>query len=324
MTQNSDGRHRVLLTDYAWADLDVERSILSAAGAELVVAPRSTESELAALAAKYDVSAIMTCWAKVTANVIAAAPRCRHVARLGIGLDNIDVPFCTSRGIIVTNVPDYCLAEVAEHTLALIFSLGRKVAWYHAQTKAGIYQLQSGSPLRRMSGQTLGIVGFGNIGRQVASRASALGMRVVVTSRRPVVAAGVESLSLEQLLEQSDYVSLHAPHTPQTHHMIGTAEFARFRPTAYLINTARGALVDHEALARALAENRLAGAALDVQTPEPPDLSSPPYNDPRVIVTPHAAFVSIESLIELRERAARQVADKLAGGSPPNIVNPLA
>lgn len=312
---------RVLLTDYAWDDLEVERRILAAAGIELIVAPKTDEATLAKLAAEHRVEAIMTCWAKVTSAVIAASSQCRHVARLGIGLDNIDVPFCTTRGILVTNVPDYCLAEVAEHTLALVFALGRKVAWYHAQTKAGLYQLPSGPPLRRMAGQTLGIVGLGNIGRQVAARANALGMRVVAVARRPFDAPGVERVPLDELLAVSDYVSLHAPHTPETHHLMNESRLARMRASAYLINTARGALVDHDALARALAENRIAGAALDVQTPEPPDLTQSPYNDPRVIVTPHAAFVSVESLIELRERASRQVVESLAGGIPPHVVN---
>lgn len=312
---------RVLLTDFAWADLDVERRILGAARIEIIAASATDEATLAALAAEHQTSAIMTCWAKVTPAVIAASPRCRHVARLGIGLDNIDVSYCTSRGIFVTNVPDYCLAEVAEHTFALLFALGRKVAWHHAQTKSGLYQLQSGPPLRRIAGQTLGIVGLGNIGRQVAARALSLGMRVVAAARRPFDAPGVERLPLEELLAASDYVSLHAPHTPETHHLVNDERLALMRPSAYLINTARGALVDHDALARALAANQIAGAALDVQTPEPPDLARPPYNDPRVIVTPHAAFASVESLIELRERASRQVVESLAGGVPPHVVN---
>lgn len=321
MTGSNVTRYRVLLTDYAWADVELERQILSEAGAELIVAPAADEETLTALAARHDVDAILTCWAKVTPRVLAAAPRCGHVARMGIGLDNIDVPYCTSRGIPVTNVPDYCLTEVAEHTLALILALGRKIAWYHAATKAGRYRLQDGAPLRRLAGQTVGIVGLGAIGRQVAAKAAAVGFRVLAATRRPLDVGGVEFAPLDELLAESDYVTLHVPYTPDTHHLIGSAQFAQFRPTAYLINTARGGLVDHAALAEALATGKLAGAALDVQSPEPPDLTQPPYDDPRVIVTPHAAFVSTESLVELRQRATRQVAARLAGGWPPHVVN---
>ncbi|MFO0870922.1 MAG: C-terminal binding protein [Pirellulales bacterium] len=314
-------RPHVLLTDYAWADVELERAILAAAGAELVVAPTGDEETLVQLAARHDVAAILTCWARVTARVIAAAPRCRHVARLGIGLDNIDLSYCTSRGIPVTNVPDYCLTEVAEHTLALIFALGRKIAWYHAATKAGRYQLQDGPPLRRLTGQTVGIVGLGGIGRQVAAKASACGFRILVHTRRPPELGGIEFVSLEELLAASDFVTLHVPLTPQTQQLIGARQLELMRPTACLINTARGGLIDPVALAAALAAGKIAGAALDVQAPEPPDLQSPPYNDPRVIVTPHAAFASAESLVDLRRRAAQQVAERLSGGWPPHVVN---
>ena len=344
-------KFRVLLTDYAWADLEIERRTLAEVDAELIIAPAQDESTLTQAAAEVD--AIMTCWAKVTPRVLAASPKLRIVSRLGIGLDNIDVAWCSARGVPVTNVPDYCVDEVAEHTIALLLGLARKVAWYHHETKQGRYQLQSGPALRRVAGQTLGIIGLGNIGRQVARRAEALGLKVIAAARRDgstgsvatgSVATGsgstggssigssavaiatpgsgvVTRVPLDELLATSDYVSLHLPLVPDTRRMIGANEIQRMKPTAYLINTSRGGLVDHAALAEALAAGRLAGAALDVQDPEPPDLSQPPYNDPRVIVTPHAAFVSIESLLDLRRRTAIQVATHLTGGQPENIVN---
>ena len=314
-------RYKVLLTDYAWPDVEIERAVLNAGDAELVVAPQGDAATLTALAA--DVDAIMTNWAKVPQQVIAAAPKCRIVSRLGIGLDNIDVEFATSKGIVVTNVPDYCLIEVAEHSLALLFAMGRKVAFYHHETKAGRYALGDGPELRRLEGQTLGIVGLGNIGRLLANKAMALGLRVIATGRsRSNPLAGVEWRDLDQLLAESDYISLHAPSTPETKHMIGAAQFAKMKPTAYLINTSRGALVDEQALAAALDAGQLAGAALDVQQQEPPDLSLPPFNDPRVIVTPHAAFFSRESVTDLRRRVAGQVVDRLQGRVPPFVVNP--
>jgi D-3-phosphoglycerate dehydrogenase len=314
-------QYKVLLTDYAWADVEIERSTLEDVDAELIVAPASDEESL--IKAATGVDAIMTNWAKVTARVIAAAPNCRIVSRLGIGLDNIDVNYCTEHKIVVTNVPDYCLTEVAEHALALLLAQARKVAFYHLETQAGRYDLQAGPKLRRVAGQTLGIIGWGNIGRQLAQKALGIGLKVVASSRsRSHAMPGVEWRTVDELLAESDYVSLHLPLNAETRHTFGAKQFAKMKPTAYLINTARGGLIDHAALAAALDAGQLAGAALDVQDPEPPDLSQAPYNDPRVIITPHAAFVSAESLENLRERTACQVADLLMGRRPENVINP--
>jgi D-3-phosphoglycerate dehydrogenase len=313
-------KYKVLLTDFAWPDLDIERAILAEYDAELVVSPSGDPNVLKQLAP--DADAIMTNWVDVRADVINAADKCRIISRFGIGLDCVDVQQATQRGIPVTNVPDYCLIEVAEHTLALLLALARKLHVFHANARAGRYDLSAGFPLRRIEGQTLGIVGFGNTGRKVAEKATAFGLRVIATSRtRRDDLPGVTWTDLDGLLSASDYVSLHVPLTAQTRHLIGAAQLARMRPTAFLINTARGGLIDHDALAAALKNDEIGGAALDVQEPEPPDLSRPPYNDPRVIVTPHAAFYSNESVDELRRRAARQVGVRLAGGRPENVVN---
>jgi D-3-phosphoglycerate dehydrogenase / 2-oxoglutarate reductase len=232
------------------------------------------------------------------------------------------VAHATQRGILVTNVPDYCINEVAEHSLALILALGRNITGYHLAAKRGQYDLVAGLPAERISGKTLGIIGLGQIGKILAARAAAIGMRVVGANRSGRPVAGVELMPLERLLEESDYVSIQAPLTPETRHLINRDTLGRMKPTAYLINTARGGLVDHAALAEALAAGRLAGAGLDVQEPEPPDLAQPPWNDPRVIVTPHVAFYSSQATFELRTRVARQVAAYLRGQRPENIVNP--
>jgi D-3-phosphoglycerate dehydrogenase len=314
-------KYKVLLTDYAWPDLEIERSILAGYDAELVVAPNGEPTTLVGLAR--DVHAIVSNWANVPAQVIDAAPNCRIVSRLGIGLDAIDVAHATSLGIPVTNVPDYCLIEVAEHTIALLLALARKIHIFHANSHLGHYDLSAGFPLRRIAGQTVGLVGLGNTGREVAKRAQAFGLRVVATSRsRRNPIPHVTFVELNDLLSKSDYVSLHLPLNRETRGLIGTAQLAQMKQSAFLINTARGGLVDHSALAAALARNALAGAALDVQEPEPPDLSLPPWNDPRVIVTPHAAFYSTESVEELRRRTSHQVGTRLAGGRPEHVVNP--
>jgi D-3-phosphoglycerate dehydrogenase / 2-oxoglutarate reductase len=312
--------YRALYTDYPWADASVERAILAEADCELIESPDNKEPTLAALAPGVD--AILTCWAPVKTAVIDAADRCRHIARTGIGLDNIDVERATRRGILVTNVPDYCLQEVAEHTIALLLALARKVTAYHAATKAGRYDLVGGLPVERVAGKTLGLVGLGQIGSLVAAKAAALGLRVIGTNRSQQVPPGVAWRSLDDLLAESDFVSLHAPLGAETRHIIRRDTLARMKPSAFLINTSRGGLVDHAALAAALAANRLAGAALDVQDPEPPDLATPPWNDSRVIVTPHVAFYSTEATHELRTRVGRQVVAFLRGKRPENVVNP--
>lgn len=313
-------RPKVLLTDYAWPDLEIEKRLLDEAGIELIVAPDGQLATLTELAR--DVDAIMTNWAKTPAEVIAASGKVQIVARLGIGLDNIDVEYCSQHGIPVTNVPDYCLKEVAEHALAQILTLGRKIAYYHLETKQGKYELQSGAELRRMEEQVVGILGWGNIGRCLAEKLTGIGMKVIAFSRsRSNPMQGVEFCELDPLLSRSDYVSLHVPLNGETRHLINGERLRRMKPTAYLINTARGGIVDQEALASALRDNALAGAALDVQDPEPPDLSHPLFQDPRVVVTPHAAFVSRESLENLRSRVARQVIDRLSGRTPESVVN---
>ncbi|QDU59072.1 C-terminal binding protein [Aeoliella mucimassa] len=310
---------RALYTDYPWPNAALEQSILSQVDCEVVVAPAGDEETLIRLAA--DVDCIITCWAPVTARVIDAASHCRHIARTGIGLDNIDVASATERGMIVTNVPDYCIPEVAEHTLALLFALGRKIHVYYQLAQAGEYNRQAGMPMERMEDQTVGVVGTGQIGSLVVERLAALGMRVLANNRSQQVPAGCEWCPLEQLLAESDYVLLLCPLTDETANLISTAELKTMKPTAFLINTSRGGLVDHQALAEALEAGEIAGAGLDVQVPEPPDLSVPPYNDPRVIVTPHAAFLSTRALHELRSRVAQQVVAVFKGETPECIVN---
>ncbi|RLS56965.1 MAG: C-terminal binding protein [Planctomycetota bacterium] len=312
---------RVLLTDRPWPDDRIERGILTEAGIELIEAPSGDEATLARLSV--DCQAIMTCWAKVTQTVMAASPECRHVARLGIGLDNIDVAYATTRNIVVTNIPDYCIEEVVDHALALLLGLARNVAFHHLRTKRGIYELRSGQPLRRIAGQTLGLFGFGRTGQLLARKAQGIGLTVVAHSASgDDRGTGIEMVSREELFRRSDFLSLHAPLTPQTRHAINAESLPQMKPHVVIVNTSRGGLIDHAALWRALQENRVGGVGLDVFDPEPPNLADPLFSDERVIATPHIAFVSEESLINLRERTARQIVDTLQGRVPENVINP--
>lgn len=311
---------RAFYTDNPWPDVELEQKLLGEADCTLDKSPDNQEATLIENVGDADV--IITCWAPITAAVIDAATNCKHICRTGIGLDNIAIAHATKRGIVVTNVPDYCIEEVAEHALGLIFALGRKIADGHLKTKNGQYSLVASLPIERIGNKTLGIVGLGKTGALLAKKAAAVGMKVLGTNRSKEVPEGVEWVPLDQLLAESDYLSLNCPHTDETDKLINAERLALMKPSAFLINTSRGGIVDHEALAEAIEARRLAGAALDVQEQEPPDLSIAPYNDPRVLVTPHTAFVSTEAVEELRTRVACQARDFLQGKRPEHVVNP--
>lgn len=312
----------VLVTDYAWPTLDVERGVLAAAGCELLVAERGDEDELVALAPSAD--AILTNWKPVRARVLEHATRCVTVARYGVGLDNIDIDAATRLGMIVSNVPDYCIEEVSDHAMAFLLALARRVASFAQQTRAGRWDNQEFGTMHRLRGRTLGLVGFGRIGRRVAEKAAAFGLEVVAWSPSLAARAPEEveiAGSLDQLLGRADAVSLHAPLTEDTRHLIGRREFSLMRPGAFLINTARGPLIDQDALLEALAHGGLGGAGLDVLDEEPPPLDHPLRHAAGVLLTPHAAFYSAESVRELQEKAAANVVVALEGGVPTTTVN---
>lgn len=313
----------VLVTDYAWPSLDIERDILSEVGAELVVAQSGLEEELISLAPEVD--AILTCWKPVTATVLQAARKCQTVARYGVGLDNIDIRTATELGILVSNVPDFCSDEVADHTLALILAQARHIPAYDRQISGGGWDNKEFGSMHRLRGRVLGLVGYGSIARGVATRALAFGMDVVAFSPSRVGAPPEASVrfvdSLDSLLRQADIVSLHLPATPATHKFIGANELAAFKPGACLVNTSRGALIDEDALVAALTARQLQGVALDVLVTEPPLPTHPLRELPNAILTPHAAFMSEESVTELQEKAARNVTTVLRGGIPETTVN---
>lgn len=313
--------HRVLLTDHPWPGIEIERDILGPYGVEIVDAPDDSEATLARLAV--DVDAIATCWGQVTGKVIESACNCRVICRMGIGLDNIDIRTATSQGILVTNVPDYCVEEVADHALGLMLALARNIGFYHQRTKNGEYALPAGPPMNRLRGRRLGLIGFGRIGRAVFERARAFGLDVVAsTPTGNDYGTGCPMAPLEELLSTSDVISLHAPLTDDTHHLLNTRTFAEMKPGLIVVNTSRGPLIDPDALYAAIKSGQVRGAGLDVFEPEPPDLSLPLYRHEAVIVTPHAAFVSEESVVELRKRVAQQIVAVLSGDVPENVVNP--
>ena len=315
---------KVLVTDYVWPSTDPERAVIEAGGAELVIAPDSDEDTLIELARDSD--AIMTCFAKVTENVVRAAENCLVVSRYGVGTDNISVDVATELGIIVTYVPDYCVDEVSDHVLGMLLAWNRRIVIHNTDTKVnGWGNAGLGFRIMRLRGKRLGVVGFGRIGRAVADKARAFGMEVIASDPfvtvEQMAEVGVVKAETPELLSQCEFVTLHSPLIPQTQDMISVEEFGQMRSDAFLINCARGGLVDEEALYSALTSGAIAGAGLDVLVDLQPPLDHRIIQLDNVIVTPHTAFFSQEATLELEERAAEAVIDVFKGRMPANVFN---
>jgi D-3-phosphoglycerate dehydrogenase len=320
---------KVVITDFDYGDNEVERAILAPVGAEVVALQAKAEDDL--LDAVRDCDAVMNQYARVGAKAISAMRQCRVIARYGVGVDIVDVEAATERGILVTNVRDYCTEEVADHAIALWLALARKLCQYDRATHEGTWHWRSGRPVHRLRGQTMGVVSFGKIGQAIAARARAFGVAVVAydpyLAPEAIRAAGAEPVGKDELLARADVVMMQVPMTGETRHFLGPAEFARMRPGVFVVNTGRGPTVDNRALYEALLAGQVAGAGLDDPEEEPAKRASwdpkdnPLFSLPNVIVTPHSAYYSEESIRLARETAASEVARVLTGERPRNPVN---
>ena len=317
--------YKILVTDYVWPSTDPEREVLSSIGATLIEAPDQNESTLITLAS--DVDAIMTCFAQVTANVVKAAKNCLVISRYGVGVDNIAVSTATEEGIPVTYVPDYCVDEVSDHVMALLFTWNRQLMFYDKVAKKGDWGGSvSPVPLRRLKGKNFGVIGLGRIGLAVANKAHALGINVL--GYDPYVSSDTDSsgnisvTTLEDLLEKSDYISVHTPLNDDTRGLIGETELSKMKSSCYLINCARGPIVDESALYQALISGSIAGAGLDVLEDTEPSADNPLFGLDNVVITPHVAFLSSESVHDLEVRTAQATRDVLLGKMPDFLVNP--
>jgi D-3-phosphoglycerate dehydrogenase len=316
---------QVAVSDSVFPNLDPASAVLSKIGAELRLADQPNPEAILRVAK--DADALFATYAKITAEMIRQMTRCRIISRFGIGVDNVDIPAASERGIVVTKVPDYCIDEVSDHTMALLLSAVRKIPLANSMVHAGKWEMRAVVPIHRLRGTVLGLVGFGRIPQLVAPKAQSFGMRVV--SYDPYIPkdvfqrAGVDSVEFGELLKISDYISIHSPLLPETQGLFNADAFRQMKPHAYLINTARGPIVDEAALAQALDAGQLAGAALDVMPKEPPG-GSPLFGRPNVIITPHTSFYSEESLVDLQTKAAEEVVRVLKGEAPRNPVNPEA
>jgi D-3-phosphoglycerate dehydrogenase len=315
----------IAVSDSVFPNLNPAREVLSRIGGELLLAEGPTLEDIMQVAR--DADALLVTYAKVTDGMIAQMTRCRIIARFGIGVDNVDIPAATKAGIVVTRVPDYCIDEVSDHTMALLLALARKIPFANARAHAGRWEMPAVVPIYRLRGSILGLVGFGRIPQLVAPKAKAFGLKVMSydpqVSQETMNRIGVEKVDFSELVSVSDHISIHAPLVPETNRLFNADVFCRMKPTAYLINTARGPIVDEQALAQALDWGQLAGAALDVLSQEPP-WASPLFGRDNVILTPHMSFYSAESLIELQRKASEEVVRVLSGEAPLNPLNPEA
>jgi D-3-phosphoglycerate dehydrogenase / 2-oxoglutarate reductase len=307
-------RFKVVVTDQVFPSIDIETGLLASIGAKIEVAD-GTPADVARLGG--DVDALLNTYMPITAGLLEQLPACRIVARYGIGVDNVDLAAAIERGVIVTNVPDYSVEEVAVHTLGLLLALLRRIPQASRLVAAGGWGLDGLRPIRRLSTQRAGLVGFGRIARNLAGYLAAIGCEVVAHDPFIQPQPGLPPLlPLQELLSECDLISLHVPLTPQTRGLIGAAELAMMKPGAVLVNTARGGLVDLDALLAALREGQIGAAALDVLDQEPPRADRFVSNLPNLLVTPHMAYYSEESIAESQRKAATQVIKVLTGVRP--------
>src|SRR5215470_18004380 len=302
------------------------QAALAGVPARMTILPfLATEDEV--IAKTRDADAIVVVYSPITRGVMSALEGLKTVVRTGVGYDVIDVPAATELGVIVVNIPDLWIREVANHALALLLAWNRKLIALNNEVKSGIWQPRVPGPVTgSLHGETVGIVGLGNIGSAFARRIAAFETHVIACD--PYVddarfaALGVERVALDELAARADYVSVHTLLNAETRHLINEAFLRRMKPTACLINTSRGPVVDEQALVRALQEKWIAGAPLDVRESEPPAADSPLARMDNVILTPHAAYFSSPAVARVPQRCGEEVARALTGQHPLHVVNP--
>ena len=308
----------IAVADVVFPTLDPAKAALKRVEPELRMAKSGSVDDILAVAR--DADAILVTYAKLPGELIRQLTRCKVIGRFGLGVDNIDLPAAKEMGITVTYVPDYCLQEVSDHAMALLLALARKIPLSNQLVQAGRWEMPAVVPIYRLEGRVLGLIGFGNIPRRLVPKAKAFGLRVITHDPyvSPEVAASldVEMVSFDELLQASDIISVHAPLTPHTRGLLNAEAFAKMKEGVLIVNTARGPLIDEDALVQALDSGQVGGAALDVLATEPPPKDSPLLGRDNVILSPHTAFYSVDALDELQTKCASDVARVLSGEKP--------
>ena len=313
-------RYRVVITDCDHGSIEEEKEEFDRMDTELILAQVQEEKDLTRACREAD--GLLNQYALLTRRVLENLPKCKAVSRYGVGVDSVDLRAATDLGMIVANVPDYCIDEVANQTLSMILALIRKMAFFDQKVKSGHWDFRLGIPIYRTKGKTLGLIGCGKIGLEVAKRISSFDVKVIAfdpyIEKAP---GGIELKDFDTVLKESDFIAIHCPLNGSTHHLIGEREFGKMEKKPLLINTSRGPIIDEKALIQALEQGLIAGAGLDVLEKEPPDSKNPLLKMENVILSPHIGFYSEESISELKRRTARNVSNVLLGKWPSSVVN---
>jgi D-3-phosphoglycerate dehydrogenase len=313
-------KFKVVITDCDHGSIEEEKKEFGRIAAELILAQIEEEEELIRVCTNAD--GLLNQYAPLTRKVLETLPKCKVISRYGVGVDSVDLKAATDLGIIVANVPDYCMDEVANQTIAMILTLIRKTAFFDRKVKSGEWDFHLGIPIYRTKGKTLGLIGCGKIGLEVAKRISAFGVKVMTFDPYLEKAPeGIELKDFDSVLKESNFISVHCPLNNSTRHLIGEREFRKMEKKPLLINTSRGPIIDEKALIHALREGLLSGAGLDVLETEPPDSQNPLLRMENVALSPHVGFYSEESISELKRRTAKNVADVLTGKWPDSVAN---
>ncbi len=316
---------KVVITDFGSPENELEATELRNSGLDIELVRLNAKTPQELLPHVIDADGIIVQWTNISREIIQSLKQCKVISRYGIGVDMIDLMAAGEHGIPVCNTPDYCIDEVSTHTLSFLLMMNRNIMAQNQHVRLGKWGSPNPTPPSRLSTQTLGIIGMGNIGRVVVQKAKAFGLKVLVfdpyLSSEKATEGGAEKVELNELLHRSDYVSVHCPLTDETRHLISQPQLKMMKPSAYLINMARGPIVDQTALYQALVDKTIAGAALDVFEQEPPPANDPILKLDNVIFTPHLSSWSAESFVQLRREVVQNIVVALHGQQPRSIVN---
>lgn len=312
---------KVLLTDYEFAHLEYEEQVFNESGLDIEFIKKQCKTEEDVIEHAKEADALLNQYAPISKRVIDSLERTRVISRYGVGVNTIDVDAAQAKNITVANVPDYGMEEVSNHALALLLSWARKVTLLNNEVKQGNWDFKACVPIHRFDKQTVGVLGFGRIPRRFIEKVKPLGFQTAAydpfVSEEDMAAAGVQKMELDEIIRESDYLSVHVPLIKETHHLLNAERFSQMKKNAVIINTARGPIIDEKALIDALQQGMIAGAALDVTEEEPVSKNSPLLQMDNVIITPHSAWYSEEAMVELRQKAAKNIVQVLKGEKTP-------
>ncbi|MCI2256820.1 C-terminal binding protein [Domibacillus sp. PGB-M46] len=312
---------KVLLTDYEFAHLEYEEQVFNESGLDIQFIKKQCKTEEDVIEHAKDADALLNQYAPISKRVIDSLEKTKVISRYGVGVNTIDIDSAQAKNITVANVPDYGMEEVSNHALALLLSWARKVTLLNNEVKQGNWDFKACVPIHRFDKQTVGVLGFGRIPRRFIEKVKPLGFQTAAydpfVSAEEMAVAGVRKMELDEIIKESDYLSVHVPLIKETHHLLNAERFSQMKKNAVIINTARGPIIDEKALIDALEQGMIAGAALDVTEEEPVSKTSPLLQMDNVIITPHSAWYSEEAMVELRQKAAKNIVQVLKGEQTP-------